>query len=109
VIEIEGDVYGDLVDVYYIPSDPYLWGPPPDHVIVVASPLHANLTPRDGHTHVQVSLPDNTMLTTPSTNQWHWMVYEVGKHTTYHWSLDSEPKVITYAASRPRRAMEVRP
>ena len=42
-------------------------------------------------------------------NQWHWMVYEVGKHQTYHWAMDSEPKVITYAASRPRRAMEVRP
>jgi hypothetical protein len=109
MIEIEGDVQGDLVDLYYIPSDHYLWGPEPDRVIVVADPIHAQLTPKEGGlTHVQVALPDNIMLTTPSSNQWVWWVYEVGKHTTVHYSLTSEPRTLSYAASRPRRAQEVR-
>lgn len=105
MIHIEGDVFGELVDVYYIPSDHYLWGPEPDRVIVIASPLHALLTPKGEYTHVSVDLPDNTMLTTPASNQWTWICYEVGKHQTYRYALTSEARTLTYAASRPRRAM----
>lgn len=109
MIEIEGDVQGDLVDLYYIPSDHYLWGPEPDHVIVVASPIHATLVRKeDDLWHMRVALPDNTMLTTPNSNQWVWMVYEVCRTETYHYFLTSEPRTLTYAASRPSRAMEVR-
>lgn len=105
-IEISGDVRGDLENVYYIPSVTHLHDALGN--LIVQQPVYALITPKDEQWHVQVSLPDNVALWSRQSQQWYWIATEVSRQGTVRYALTAEPRAITYAASRPRRAQEAR-
>jgi hypothetical protein len=105
VISISGEVRGDELSVRYDASDAYLRDTKGN--IVVAGPIFAHVTKTPVHDIwlVSVELPDNTELISPASNAWVWLVTESSRQGRYHYFLPSAPATLTYAASRPRRAM----
>jgi len=103
MISIQGTIKGEELRICYMPSDQYMRDA--TGRIVVAGRVYAHITREGDNWLMAVVLPDNTELLSPAPNPWVWLVEETSKQGRYHYFLPSDPAVLTYAASRPRRAM----
>lgn len=98
MISISGTIAGDVTDVVFEPTKPRF---KKGDQIILAQPVHARLTPQGHDWALDVQLPDNVEL--PSPTKWMYLVYEKSRQGTHMFALTSDPATYTYAQLRRAR------